>query len=133
MTVPAGDAASRRRALRVRGAAFAAPPARAAPSPSFPLNVGRGLPEPPHAHRVQENAVSDCMHSEDGGAGHELWFQSLRLHGPRLRFPCDALGVVRLDALSDRQRANYLFARAMVGRDYAAPEVVPLVPERTVP
>ena len=30
-----------------------------------------------------------------------------------------------MDRLSERERANYLFARAMVGRDLAAPAVRP--------
>jgi hypothetical protein len=30
-----------------------------------------------------------------------------------------------LDALSPRVKGNYLFARAMIGRDYAVPEVAP--------
>ena len=45
--------------------------------------------------------------------------------GPELSFPCDADGNVPLDALSDRARNNYLFARAVVGRDYATPAVLP--------
>jgi hypothetical protein len=31
---------------------------------------------------------------------------------------------VSLDALSERARQNYLFARAVVGRDYASPFVL---------
>lgn len=54
----------------------------------------------------------------------ELRFQALHFRGPSLSFPCEANGTVNLDELSERQRANYLYARAMVGRDYAAPEVV---------
>jgi hypothetical protein len=30
---------------------------------------------------------------------------------------------VNLDALSDRGRNNYLFARAMVGREFSTPDV----------
>jgi hypothetical protein len=57
-------------------------------------------------------------------AGHyELRFQSLFSPGRALCFPCDAGGVVDLDRLSDRARQNYLFARAVVGRDYAAPMI----------
>jgi hypothetical protein len=41
-----------------------------------------------------------------------------------LRFPCDSLGRVELDALSPQAAENYLFARAMVGRDYALPALV---------
>jgi len=54
---------------------------------------------------------------------YELRFQSLFIPGRALCFPCDAGGVVDLDRLSERARQNYLFARAVVGRDFAAPMV----------
>lgn len=50
-------------------------------------------------------------------------FQSLSHEGRALCFPCDANGHVNMDALSPVAIENYLFARAMVGREYAAPEV----------
>jgi hypothetical protein len=53
----------------------------------------------------------------------ELRFQSLFQQGFALSFPCDDAGHVDLDALSDRGRRNYLFARAMVGREFACPDV----------
>ena len=56
-------------------------------------------------------------------ASYELRFQSLFHEGRALTFPCDAGGHVQLDALSDRARHNYLYARAVVGREYAAPAV----------
>lgn len=56
---------------------------------------------------------------------HELRFASLFQPGRALSFPCDAAGRVDLDTLCDRARANYLFARAVVGREYATPVVVP--------
>ncbi len=58
-------------------------------------------------------------------AAFELRFESLFDPGRGLAFPCDARGHVELDALSERSRRNYLFARAVVGRDYAPPAVVP--------
>jgi len=51
----------------------------------------------------------------------ELRFQSLFVPGRALAFPCDARGQVDLNALSERARNNYLFARATVGRDHATP------------
>ena len=54
----------------------------------------------------------------------ELRFESLFDPGRGLAFPCDARGRVELDALSDRLRENYLYARAVVGREYASPAVV---------
>ena len=56
-------------------------------------------------------------------AGFEVRFQSLFQEGRALSFPCDGQGHVDLDALTDRAKGNYLFARAMVGRDYAVPAV----------
>ena len=56
-------------------------------------------------------------------ASYELRFQSLFHEGRALSFPCDACGQVQLDALSDRARHNYLYARAVVGREFAAPAV----------
>lgn len=53
----------------------------------------------------------------------EVHFRSLLRRGFELIFPCDRQGHVDLDALSDRAKANYLFARAMVGREYASPAV----------
>jgi hypothetical protein len=43
--------------------------------------------------------------------------------GRSLAFPCDSQGHVDIDALSERGRVNYLYARAMVGREYSAPAV----------
>ncbi|WP_343623126.1 hypothetical protein [Roseateles puraquae] len=61
---------------------------------------------------------------------YELRFESLFQSGRALAFPCDAQGGVRLDALSERARQNYLFARAVVGRDYASPVVLRSGPSR---
>jgi len=57
-------------------------------------------------------------------AHYELRFQSLFDHGRALAFPCDARGHVELDALSDKARINYLYARAVVGREFAVPAVL---------
>lgn len=54
----------------------------------------------------------------------QLRFESLFHQGRALAFPCDERGQVVLDALSDRARSNYLYARAVVGREYATPTVV---------
>lgn len=60
--------------------------------------------------------------------GYEIRFQSLFNEGRALIFPCDEQGRVPLDALSDRARANYLYARAVVGREFAFPRVCPSHP-----
>lgn len=54
---------------------------------------------------------------------YELRFQSLFDSGRGFSFPCDPEGQVDLDRLSDRARNNYLYARAMVGRELSCPAV----------
>ena len=61
-------------------------------------------------------------------ATHEIRFRSLFNEGRALSFPCDSEGHVELDALSDRARENYLYARAVVGREFAHPLVQPVKP-----
>lgn len=53
----------------------------------------------------------------------ELRFASLFHEGRGLSFPCDSDGQVDLDTLSARARANYFFARSVVGRDFAHPSI----------
>ena len=52
-----------------------------------------------------------------------LCFRSLFHSGRGFAFPCDGGGHVDLDHLSERCRLNYLFARAMVGRELCVPAV----------
>jgi hypothetical protein len=66
--------------------------------------------------------MSHLMNAERS-ARFEIRFQSLFNPGRGLAFPCDATGHVNMDALSERGRENYLFARAMVGREFATPNV----------
>ena len=56
------------------------------------------------------------------GASHEITYQSL-FRGPSLCFPCDERGEVPLDALSERARDNYLYARAVVGLEFGYPAI----------
>ena len=56
----------------------------------------------------------------------EVRFQSLHRVGFALSFPCDAQGHVNLDALSEHGKSNYLYARATIGREFAAPTVCQL-------
>jgi len=58
-------------------------------------------------------------------SAHYLFFGGLFESVRSLSFPCDAVGHVQMDELSDRARDNYLFARTVVGRDYCVPVVVP--------
>ncbi len=55
----------------------------------------------------------------------QLRFRSLFDSGRGYAFPCDDTGRVDLDHLSERARNNYFYARAMVGRELAAPAVEP--------
>jgi len=58
-------------------------------------------------------------------ASYQLRFRSLFHPGRAYVFPCDAAGHVDMDALSERARANYLYARAVIGREFTAPDVQP--------
>ena len=53
----------------------------------------------------------------------EVRFASLYVEGRGFSFPCDSEGRMDLDAAPERMRNNYLFARAMVGREFAWPAV----------
>lgn len=71
-------------------------------------------------------AVTPAQRTEKSGgppASHQLCFASLLDSGRVLFFPCDRCGEVELDALSDRARNDYYFARTVVGRDYGMPTV----------
>jgi hypothetical protein len=56
----------------------------------------------------------------------ELRFRSLFHEGRALAFDCDAQGAIDIDHLSERARLSYLYARALIGREYAYPEVRPV-------
>ncbi|MES2632768.1 MAG: hypothetical protein V4669_07335 [Pseudomonadota bacterium] len=53
----------------------------------------------------------------------QLCFRSLFQSGRGFAFPCDPNGRVDMDDLSETARDNYLYARAMVGRELAMPAV----------
>ena len=57
----------------------------------------------------------------------QLCFQSLVDTGRAYAFPCDALGRVDMDALGERARTAYLYARTVVGREVAMPKVRPCI------
>lgn len=54
---------------------------------------------------------------------YEISFRALTDPWSSMSFPCDATGCVNFDLLSTREKNNYLFARGMMGRGYAAPAV----------
>ena len=72
---------------------------------------------------MQQQAMTMQAVSPDR-VGYQVRFQSLFDGGRALCFLCDREGHVDLDALSPQARGNYLFARAMVGREFTAPTVV---------
>lgn len=53
----------------------------------------------------------------------QLRFQSLWDAGRAYAFPCDSVGHVDIDALGERARNNYLYARTVVGREVSMPRV----------
>lgn len=63
------------------------------------------------------------MNSNINLCAFQIRFDYLFEAGRSLAFPCDEHGRVDIDALSEHARTNYLYARAMVGRDYATPAV----------
>jgi hypothetical protein len=65
--------------------------------------------------------------SPDNTAGlhFELRFDSLFNGGRGMTFPCDSAGRVFMDTLSERALSNYLYARAVVGREFSHPVVRP--------
>jgi hypothetical protein len=73
------------------------------------------------------NAMTTTEARQEARAGYMLRFQSLFDEGRAYAFPCDEQGHVDLDALSERARNNYLYARAVIGREVSMPAV-----ERTV-
>lgn len=61
--------------------------------------------------------------AQDASARYELRFDSLFTEGRGMSFPCDQHGQVDMNRLSERARSNYLYARAVVGREYRTPAV----------
>lgn len=61
-----------------------------------------------------------CTHFD---CHYEIRFESLFNAGRALTFPCDAHGHVPMDELTEQARENYLYARAVVGREFAMPVV----------
>ncbi|MGA0610831.1 hypothetical protein [Caldimonas sp. KR1-144] len=62
-------------------------------------------------------------HRHTQGTRFEIRYPSLFSEGRGYAFPCDKHGRVDMDRLSEAGRRNFLFARAMVGREFATPVV----------
>lgn len=56
---------------------------------------------------------------------HLLRFRSLFREGRGLAFPCDGQGHVDMNALTEQALHNYLYARTVIGREFATPDVEP--------
>lgn len=67
-------------------------------------------------------SISSASRADE--ARFELRYRSVSPHRCGFAFPCDERGRVSLDELSDLARDNYLYARAMVGRDLLLPQVL---------
>ena len=61
--------------------------------------------------------------SQAGPASFVLVFRSLFQSGRAFAFACDPGGRVDMDGMSERSRNNYLYARAMIGRELHCPSV----------
>ena len=61
--------------------------------------------------------------AQDCARHYELRFRSLFNEGRGYAFPCDAQGHVDMDLLGERVLDNYLYARSVIGRDFATPAV----------
>lgn len=68
----------------------------------------------------------DATPSSSPFSGYQLRFEALYAGHRSYAFPCDPEGHVDLDHLSESSRNNYFYARAMVGRELALPQVRPL-------
>lgn len=69
--------------------------------------------------------TSSTLVRDTGAAGWELRFEPLFAGRRGYVFPCDAQGCVDMNRLSERALQNYLYARAMMGRETAWPRVLP--------
>jgi hypothetical protein len=78
---------------------------------------------PPHT--CDSTSTEICMKDvrRTGASSFRLCFRSLFDPGRWFAFPCDENGRVDPDELSERARSNYLYARAMVSRQFAVPAV----------
>jgi hypothetical protein len=81
----------------------------------------------PHPKLQSPQPEMQMNHTADMGAAtaasYALCYQSLSHFGRGFSFPCDMHGHVAIDELSERALNNYLYARAMVGKELLWPRV----------
>lgn len=63
------------------------------------------------------------MDTPNASGGYELRFHPLFANHRAYAFPCDAVGHVDMDSLSEPMLNNYLYARAVMGLELSWPEV----------
>ena len=63
------------------------------------------------------------MNTSQSSQRYELRFRSLFNEGRGYAFPCDAHGQVDMDSLGERLLYSYLYARSVIGREFATPAV----------
>jgi hypothetical protein len=64
-----------------------------------------------------------ALHLNGNETRFELRFESLRDAGSACSFPCDAAGHVDMDDMAQGTLNRYLFARAVIGCEFAMPRV----------
>lgn len=84
------------------------------------------------ARRTNALGGTACVPSQ-ARPTHLLHFEPLTAGDAGLDVPCDPHGRVGLDALGEKLRNDYFFARTLIGRLFAAPTVrrVPPLAART--
>lgn len=91
-------------------------------------SITLGAPAPlPVPQSAAKKAVADALPA-DTELTHLLHFEPLSAQGAGLDIPCDPQGRVGLDALEDKLRNDYFFARALIGRLFARPTVRAAMP-----
>ena len=93
-----------------------------APAPMAPAPAPLPLPQ-----LAAKTALVDALPAEPE-ATHLLHFEPLAAQGAGLDIPCDPMGRVGLDALGDKLRNDYFFARALIGRLFDKPTVKQAMP-----
>jgi hypothetical protein len=77
---------------------------------------------------MPKTAIVESLPGESETATHLLHFEPIGATGAGLDIPCDPQGRVGLDALGDKLRNDYFFARTLIGRLFARPTVRANVP-----
>ncbi len=76
---------------------------------------------------ASKTTLADIVRTDDEPT-HLLHFEPLSAQSAGLDIPCDPQGRVGLDALGDKLRNDYFFARALIGRLFAKPTVKQALP-----